>query len=256
MKNKTSEPRRREGAFTLIELLVVIAIIGILAALLLPAIGKAKTSAKEKMAQTDMANLTAAISQYYNEYSMLPVSTNALAAAALLHNPLNPTGPVGSDFTYGTKVSGAPLSLLNNQTIVSSSVIGQPITSPGSQYANVNSEVIAILTAADYYPEKSVTAHTYNSRVLSFFTGRPATDTNSPGIGPDYVMRDPFGTPYIITMDLNGDGKCYDPIWCGQLGIAPVSGSSMIWSFGQLKTIVLNQPVNGPVNKHLLTSWK
>jgi hypothetical protein len=55
---------------------------------------------------------------------------------------------------------------------------------------------------------------------------------------------------------LNGDGKCYDPIWCGQLGITPVSGSSMIWSFGQLKTIVLNQPVNGPVNKHLLTSWK
>ena len=53
---------------------------------------------------------------------------------------------------------------------------------------------------------------------------------------------------------MNYDHFCYDAIWYPYFHTT-VPGASMVWSFGQLGTIALNQPLNGPVNKHLLTSW-
>ena len=123
--------------------------------------------------------------------------------------------------------------------------------------------MIAILTDAAYYPESSANQrHIYNSRSLVLYNGRPAADTNSPGIDANNILRDPFGLPYIITLDMNGDSKCVDPIWSGILYNNAgnpnffVPGSSMIWSFGQLKTIDLKGLPTSPINKHLLTSWR
>ena len=242
-------PRPRSNGFTLVELLVVIAIIAILAGIILPTLGKVKENAKKASARAEMSGLAAAIKAYESDYNRYPSTQLTEQQAG--------TG----DFTYGNFGTTAPL--------------GSPALNPFPIGGDTNNSVLVLLLLD--IDQGINLNHIRNPRKIKYWNAKMVSATDLGGVSTaDYIARDPWGSPYIVTVDMNDDNKCIDALYSrasvseraagdnvGYHGLSrpnsgavfELNGPVMIWSPGPDKGYSENDRANAGLNKDNVLSW-
>ena len=228
------------------------------------------------MAKKDLTLIIGAINQYNATYNRFPSFVRA-------RDTLTENCP---DFTYGTVFSSA----MTSQTLTDQNGKALPmVKNTGHKGYDVNnSQLVAILGDIEKFNngDETVNAgHALNPQKLAFLEGFKTLGYRKAGvnpiyqpggIGPDGVLRDPWGQPYIITMDMNYDNKCRDAFYKqasvsldnGQLGFNGLrrattdantfecSATVMAWSFGPDGKIDGSAKANKGFNKDNVLSWK
>lgn len=154
----------------------------VLAAIFTQLIRQISRNTKVIKAQTEIQNIAAAITAYQSTYGGFPSAWGT------------------NDFTFGSFTTSGSVNRITN-------TIGRQAH---------NSEVMSVLMDLIRFGNGSNTAnsnHCLNPQRTVFLYAKQVDSTNLPGFGPDGVYRDPWGNPYIISIDLNGDGRCRDAFY-------------------------------------------
>lgn len=173
-------PLRRQGGFTLIELLVVIAIIAVLAAVVLVALGNARTRARDARRVSDLNNVALALEVYLDTMNV------ATYPSALTGNPPTTVGfaSINTSLSGANIVQGQIRDPLDNGTVVENLYRGQ------TNITNANATTVG--------PD---TSYLLTADLETISTASCASDYDGPSIGAAAV-------PAINDCSETANGNC------------------------------------------------
>ena len=221
---------------TLVEFLVVGGIIFLLTALLLPTSPRHGRHPSIAVTKLDMCGLAAAIRQYEGTYNHLPIANSN----------------TNRDVTFGI----APTDLEGFRKLNETQLVA------------ANSGLMIILMNID----QGVNAgHKMNPQQHVFLSPKMVKDPKQGGVSiTDYQYRDPWGNPYIISLDANHDDHVRDACYASAIsslnpaslaltnrgGFFELADNVMIWSRGPDGKASMAAPAGAGVNKDNVLGWR
>ncbi|PAW87330.1 MAG: hypothetical protein B9S33_06455 [Pedosphaera sp. Tous-C6FEB] len=195
------------------EVIVVAGLAATVGGIALTSVSKASNGSKQSAGKKEVRDLVNAVHAYQESYGRLPASKEASTPTFCGGSPLPPR-----DYTFGTVALGGRGTLKGPDGVALPAVLSQTTALQPLDYQANNSEVIAILMDLENYrtsgsPQTVNYGHRYNANKIRFLDAKMSSGVSSPGVGDDLVYRDPWGNPYIVTLDLDYDHTARDDFY-------------------------------------------